>query len=309
MKVTVSQAIAYLNQGEVVALPTETVYGLAASLHHTAAIEQVFKLKGRPLANPLIIHVAHLHEIQEYALAYPPDFEMLAQAFWPGPLTLILPIKTDKIDPLVRANLATAGFRIPDHAQTLEVIEGVGPLVMPSANLSGRPSSTRAEHIEQDFGKDFPVLCGGNCVRGLESTILYYQEPAWKIVRMGSLAAGNFKSILGYAPENLAIQSEAKPLCPGQLYRHYAPKARLLLNKRELNEASHILGFEERVYPEGKYVIYLGSIKDPKQVAANLYQVLRQLDQEEIPEIWVDMDFPLDGLWGTISERLIRAAG
>lgn len=309
MKIDVSQAVSLLNQGEVVALPTETVYGLAASLNQPEAIKEIFKLKGRPLANPLIIHVASQKEIEEYAPDFPPGFEALAEAFWPGPLTLILPIHAEKIDPIVRAHLPTAGFRIPDHSLTLKVLQGTGPLVMPSANLSGSPSSTRSEHVEHDFGSDFPVLCGGSCVRGLESTILYYQKPFWGVVRMGSIAPNAFQSVLGYEPLYLSVASGSKPICPGQLFRHYAPKATLLIDKTEIDHAACIIGFKERSYPEGRRLLCLGSIEDPGQAAVNLYQILRQLDIEGIGVAWIDMDFPREGLWASIAERLVRAAG
>ncbi|MFI5342944.1 MAG: L-threonylcarbamoyladenylate synthase, partial [Chlamydiales bacterium] len=271
--------------------------------------KKVFELKGRPMANPLIIHLAHWEEIEEYALDFPPGFEPLAEAFWPGPLTLILPIDPERIDPLVRADLPTAGFRIPAHPLTLKVLQETGPLVMPSANLSGKPSSTQSEHVEHDFSADFPVLCGGSCTKGLESTILYYKEPFWGVVRMGSLAPSAFQPILGYEPLNLAAASESKPICPGQLFRHYAPQATLLLDPIEMHHAPCLIGFTERSYPQDKRLLLLGSIEDPEQVAAHLYQILRHLDSEGIAAAWVDMDFPREGLWASIAERLVRAAG
>lgn len=309
MKIDVKKAIALLKQGNVVGLPTETVYGLAACLNRPLAIAKIFELKNRPLANPLIIHLAHQQELAEFVTNFPPGFDDLATVFWPGPLTLILPINQTKIHPIVRSDLPTAGFRIPDQPLTREIISETGPLVMPSANLSGRPSSTNPEHVEQDFGEDFPVLNGGKCQRGLESTILYYKDSFWVIARMGSLAAEDFKNVLGYLPENLSLKADARPICPGQLFRHYAPKARLFLGKDEIDEATHILGFKGRSYPEGKVVLYFGSIEEPLHVAGNFYQLLRQLDEEDITSVWVDMDFPRNGLWKTIAERLMRAAG
>lgn len=309
MKIDVSEAVSLLNQGEVAALPTETVYGLAASLNQPGAIKKVFELKGRPMVNPLIIHLADWQEIEAYALDFPPGFERLAEAFWPGPLTLILPIYPERIDPLVRADLPTAGFRIPAHPLTFKVLQETGPLVMPSANLSGKPSSTQSEHVEHDFGADFPVLYGGSCMRGLESTILYYQEPFWGVVRMGSLAPHAFQDILGYEPLNLAAATASKPICPGQLLRHYAPQAILLLDPIEMNLAPCLIGFKERAYPQDRRLLLLGSIEDPGEVALHLYQLLRQLDREGIAAAWIDMDFPRDGLWASIAERLLRAAG
>ncbi|MBA2369859.1 MAG: threonylcarbamoyl-AMP synthase [Candidatus Protochlamydia sp.] len=305
MRISVPSAIAQLKGGRVVALPTETVYGLAASLSQPKAIEEIFKLKGRPLGNPLIIHVSSLSDIEYYARKIPPRFNELALAFWPGPLTLIVPIQPDLVPPLVRAHLPTAGFRMPRHPMTLEVIEASGPLVMPSANLSGKPSATSYEHVETDFGKNFPVLDGGSCSQGLESTILYYEESRWMIGRLGAIAAEEFESILGYVP---ALFKAEKPICPGQFFRHYAPKAKLFLGDRsKLNEVSFVLGFTERHYPPDKKVLFMGSIFKAEEVAEHLYQVLRQLDVEGASEAWVDMDFPREGLWMTVEERLVKA--
>lgn len=308
MRIPLEQAIKVLKEGQVVAMPTETVYGLAACLDQPAAIERIFALKGRPLTNPLIIHVAKPIDVLRYAKELPPHFMALAHAFWPGPLTLIVPIQLNLIPPLVRAHLPTAGFRMPNHPLTLQAIEETGPLVMPSANLSGKPSSTKPEHVEADFGTAFPVLDGGACQRGLESTILYYDPPVWTIVRLGALAAEVFKPILGYQPDSIKAFKHAQPLCPGQLFRHYAPSAALILGDRtRLQEAPFIIGFKERLYPSDKRVLYLGSLANPWEAAENLYQVLRQLDQEGATLAWVDMDFPRDGLWETIAERLLRA--
>lgn len=307
MRISLAQAAASLRSGQVVAVPTETVYGLAACLDTPSAIERIFALKGRPLANPLIIHVADFRAIDAYAIRYPPQFELLAHAFWPGSMTLILPVNA-AVPSLVRADLPTAGFRVPALTLTRTLMEMTGPLVMPSANLSGRPSATSPEHVEEDFGFDFPVLDGGKCSKGLESTILLFQDPEWVIVRLGALAAEAFQPVLGYQPSVMEKKNESRPLCPGQLYRHYAPHARLALGGLSaLTSAPFVIGFRERSYPPGKRIILLGSLKNPEEVAENLYQALRQLDQEKAVEAWVDMDFPRDGLWQTIAERLMRA--
>lgn len=308
MRISLAQAIQALNSAQVVAVPTETVYGLAASLNHVAAIEHIFHLKKRPHTNPLIIHVAHPQDIKEYVTAYPPAFEALTQAFWPGPLTCILPIDPSRIPSMVCAGLPTAGFRVPAFKLTHTLIQATGPLVMPSANLSGKPSATRPEHVEEDFGKDFPILDGGFCSKGVESTILLYQEMEWVIVRLGALAPHVFESVLGYQPRFVQNTHDSPPICPGQLFRHYAPRAQLVLSDTApLGEIPFVLGFKERHYPANKRVLLWGSILKPEEVAENLYQVLRQLDQEGARQAWVDMDFPRQGLWQTIAERLTRA--
>jgi L-threonylcarbamoyladenylate synthase len=303
MRIDLDRAAALLKSG-VVAIPTETVYGLAASLHSPAAIEQLFVLKGRPRKNPLIIHVASLAEVKELATALPPDFEKLA-ALWPGPLTLILKADTKLIPSQVRAGLPTAAFRIPALPLARELLKKTGPLVAPSANLSGRPSSTEPKHVEEDFGKSFPVLDGGPCQKGLESTILSYggpeAHPAWRILRQGALPLETLTQVLGYPPEIVIPEAGQNPECPGQLFRHYAPKATLTLQ----GNAEVILGFKERTYDLP--VLLLGSLANAEEVAHNLYFVLRELDERGIQKARVDLDLPPHGLWLTLRERLLKA--
>ena len=143
----------------------------------------------------------------------------------------------------------------------------------------------------------------------MESTILLYHDSRWRIARLGALAPDDFVPILGYCPEVVDEVNEEKPICPGQAYRHYAPKASLILGDRDRQgEAEFIVGFRERRYAEGKRIIHLGSIEDPSEAAENLYHILRQLDIENAAIVWVDMDFPREGLWQTIAERLNRAS-
>lgn len=309
MRISVQEAIDNLQKGQVIAIPTETVYGLAASLACPDAIKQIFALKNRPPANPLIIHVSDLSQLIPLAANFPPHFHALAQAFWPGPLTMILPIQPDRVDSHVRAGLETAGFRMPHHPLALKVLEATGPLVMPSANLSGRPSATEPAHVEADFGITFPVLDGGSCSKGLESTILYFRSPEWIILRLGALGPEAFQSVLGYQPLIQTKETlQSQPLCPGQLFRHYAPKAKLLLgDSSRMSQADCILGFSERQYPASQKQWMMGSLACPEEVAKNLYRLLRQLDQEHIQVAWIDMDFPKQGIWLTIAERLQRA--
>lgn len=307
MRISLLEATSLLRAGQVIGVPTETVYGLAACLDQPAAIDHIFTLKGRPRANPLIIHLADWRDLYQYVIDFPSGFEALAKTFWPGSLTCILPVHSG-IPSIVRAGLPTAGFRVPDLELTRKLIQQTGPLVMPSANLSGRPSATKPEHVEEDFGKDFPVLDGGSCSKGLESTILLYQEKEWVIVRLGALAPEMFIPVLGYQPHFIQQKKGEQPLSPGQLFKHYAPRARLILGDAQgLAESSFVLGFKERNYPSDKRIIFLGSLYNPEEVAEHLYQALRQLDQEEANQAWVDMDFPSEGLWQTIAERLTRA--
>ncbi len=294
-----------LNNGEVVAVPTETVYGLAASLKHPKAIEKIYLLKGRPANNPLIIHVSSVRDVVPFVKQLPPEFESLTAAFWPGPLTLVVPIISETIPTVARAGLQTAAFRAPKHPLAQEVIAKTGPLVMPSANLSGKPSATTAEHVKEDFGADFPVLDGGPCVQGMESTVMRYHENQWEIIRLGCIAAEEIEIVLGYVPRYTQGDGK-KPACPGQLYRHYAPKAKLHLTRHFSKNMKTIIGYEGRVYPEGSRTFILG--ENIKEILANLYATLRRLDQEGIQEAWVDLNVSDGGQWVTLVERLTKAS-
>jgi L-threonylcarbamoyladenylate synthase len=299
-----------LSSGAVVAVPTETVYGLAASIDHPSAIDAIYRIKGRPSTNPLIVHIASLAHLHRYAVDLPPGFDALAASFWPGPLTVILNVDPTAVPAAVRAHLPTAGFRIPSHPLALQLLMRVGPLVMPSANISGKPSATQPQHIADDFGTHLPMIDGNCCSAGVESTILIHILEKWHIIREGAIAKEAFTAVLGYEPPvYVKVNAHDKPLCPGQCFRHYAPQATLLLTEDLPPTAEGvILGFEDRSYPPGIRIISLGPTDDAKIVAANLYAQLRQLDHLHIKQAFVDMNFPRHGLWNTIRERLQRAA-
>lgn len=312
MKVSLDQAVSLLNSGLVVAIPTETVYGLAASINFPEALEEIFRLKGRPSNNPLIVHLGTADDITLYARELPDDFAKLTTVFWPGPLTLVISVIEDTIPSIARAGLPTAAFRIPGLELTRDVLKRTGPLVMPSANLSGKPSATSAEHVEHDFGSGFSVLDGGECHRGVESTILCRDQSEWVVIRLGALPPEAFLPVLGYVPKVKEMENgePSVPLCPGQLYRHYSPKAKLILsdNIPSTETAEAIIGFSDRSYPKNSRLFSLGTSTDPDSAAHELYAVLRNLDQEKIEQALVDMNFPNDGLWLTLKERLQKAA-
>lgn len=310
MRITLEEASRLLQQGEVVAVPTETVYGLAAALNHPEGIAKIYSMKGRPSNNPLIVHLPSLANIHDFVKEFPVNFFDLASAFWPGPLTIVLKPVPGSIHRSVTANLSTAAFRVPNHPLTLKLLQKTGPLVMPSANLSGKPSATCPAHVEQDFGINCPVLDGGVCVKGLESTILYYLNDAWKIIRLGSLAPEDLQPILGYLPQIDKSNAETV-ICPGQLYKHYAPEARLKLIDGNIDSQLEgvLIGFDDRQYPKKCRVISLGPSSCPEPAAQRLYTILRQLDDEKIVEAWVDIrNLPQEGLWLTLIERLYKAS-
>lgn len=305
MRISIKKAAQLLQNHQVIAVPTETVYGLAAWLKSPQAIETLFDLKKRPRENPLIIHVKSSEEALSYISEKPPQLETLMKTFWPGPLTLIAPVFVDRIPEAARAGLTTAAFRMPSHPVLHELLEEISPLVAPSANLSGRPSATSAEHVENDFGNTFPVLDGGACHHGVESTIIAFVEGKWALARRGAIAEEALREVIGYYPEEALIGK--RPISPGQLFRHYAPKARLFLSPPEHSVAT-MVGFSDRQYPGYTKVYYLGSSSNPQEVSHRLYRILRQLDEDGVPEAVVDMQMAEDGLWKTIRERLSKAS-
>lgn len=187
MRVTKLEAIALLKRGKVVALPTETVYGLAAIVTDKAAIEEIYKIKGRPPLKPLTICLSDLSQAEYFGRNIPQSFYELGKKYWPGPLTLIIPAQIHNSAEIIRASQDTIGLRIPNDPATLQVIEGVGPIVLPSANRSGEAPLNTAEEIEAVFGKDFPI-CEGKQGSGISSTVLEWRDGEWVTLRQGEIS-------------------------------------------------------------------------------------------------------------------------
>jgi L-threonylcarbamoyladenylate synthase len=311
VRVGLDEAACCLRQSQPVAIPTETVWGLAAQWDDEVGIKEIFRLKGRPLKNPLIIHIATLEPLLQSTTRTPPGLFDLIDTFWPGGLTFVLPVHEQAVLPIVRSNLPTAAFRMPNHAQTQALIARTGPLVAPSANKSGLPSATTPEHIEQDFGRELPILEAQTfCHHGLESTILIWQE-AWYLGRPGAIDTDAIASIIGYTPT--PHRPGEQPLCPGQLFRHYAPQARLTLGLGPWDASSGVLydgvlGFSDRAYPNAARVLTMGSSTAPATVAAYLYSALRDLDTLLLQSVYVDMHVPRTTPWQAILDRLHKAA-
>jgi L-threonylcarbamoyladenylate synthase len=305
MRIALEDAAKRLLEGEVVAIPTETVYGLAACYSNESAVEHLFKLKKRPKENPLILHVSDTNAILPFLKDASDSFHLLANAFWPGPLTLVLPVRSGLIPYAVSAGLNTQAFRVPAHPLTRELLKRTGPLVAPSANLSGSPSSVDPFHVETDFGSAFPVLDGGVCLKGVESTILIDHEGQFKVGRLGAIPLESLKQILGYLPSP-AVKGE-KPLCPGQLFRHYAPKAKLRFTS-DFTYAPVIIGLEGRNYPASARLFLLSKENDPETACTRLYTLLRKIDLEGLEEAFIDSNLPIGGLWDTLRERLLKAS-
>lgn len=310
MLIDFEAAVDSLNRRQPVAIPTETVWGLAARWDDEEAIKKIFSLKGRPLTNPLIIHIASPETLLSSAQDLPPSALELIERFWPGGLTLVIPVREGAVLPIVRANLPTAAFRMPDHELTRALISQTAPLVAPSANRSGRPSATTPEHIENDFGPELPILQAPVfCRHGIESTILLWQGK-WYLGRPGAIDIEEVSSVIGYKP---APHHPGKaPLCPGQLFRHYAPQATLTLHDSGWEPSfcdrfDGVLGYSDREYPRAKTIVSMGPSSNPAIIAANLYAALRDLDQRHLQYVFVDTRVENTSNWLGILDRLYKA--
>jgi L-threonylcarbamoyladenylate synthase len=284
-----------LKNGGVVAFPTETVYGLGASVWNETAIRQVFELKGRPADNPLIVHVSCYPHVKQLALDISPDARLLMQKFWPGPLTLVFR-KTAAVPEIVSGGLPTVAVRMPNHALALDLIRQAGPLVGPSANKSGRPSPTRAAHVREDFGSTVPVVDGGECQIGLESTVLDVSSTPFRILRPGVITAEIILEVCGIAVEEVMKGDEAMKSSPGTRYAHYAPKAKVLWDLTGGWED------ERKIYP----IKHHG---DLEALATRLYAEFRKADELGCEEIRIEKIDPNHPLATVLLNRIEKAMG
>lgn len=301
MLVSLKDAKEILLKGGNVIVPTETVYGLAGSINHIDAIQNIYSLKGRPKKNPLIVHVDSIERSLQLVKEVPNSFFLLTEAFWPGPLTLIVEAKKG-IDPQITGGLATVAIRLPNHEVTRTLIKEVGPIAAPSANLSGKPSSTLLSHLEEDFGKDFPILEGPEPSCGLESTILGWIDGKWRMLRYGYIPKEAIEEIL-----QESIDDSNLKISPGSQFKHYSPNAELFSEKERLSEADAFIGFSNRNYSIELPFYSLGRDTDPISLAQSLFAVFRRLDQDGRKRVWIDADLPSSGIFATILERISKA--
>lgn len=196
--ISIQDAIELLKKGSIVALPTETVYGLAVRYDSKEGIEALYELKGRPKQKPLTINIYEPEEIRRFINSEPEGLDLLIKSYWPGPLTLVLDVKESLILPIVTNGDKTCGFRVPDHELTRAVIKEAGPIVLPSANLSGHMPAVDAEGIRREFHNKVPILDGGVCRIGVASTVLVFLQGQWKILREGAVSAESLRALLGY---------------------------------------------------------------------------------------------------------------
>jgi L-threonylcarbamoyladenylate synthase len=303
---SIEAAARCLSQGGLLAFPTETVYGLGADARNGEAIARLYAAKGRPAFNPLIAHVASLEQAHRLA-HFDAAADALAAAFWPGPLTLVLPKRQDSgIADLALAGLDSVAIRVPAHpvAQALLAAFG-GPVVAPSANRSGHVSPTSAAHVLSDLrGRIDMVIDAGPCAVGVESTIVAcLDEPT--LLRPGGLARERIEAVLGRTLATPVIVDET-PLAPGMLASHYAPRAQLRLNAETAKAGEALLAFGPAAEFDGQ-TLNLSARGDLIEAAANLFSHLRALDAAGATSIAV-MRVPQDGLGEAINDRLARAA-
>jgi L-threonylcarbamoyladenylate synthase len=302
----IAEAARVLRGGGLVAFPTETVYGLAADATSDAAVARIYAAKGRPPSNPLIAHVTSLEAALEQGI-FSADALRLAEKFWPGPLTLVVPLAPGStVCAAARAGQQTVALRVPAHPVALAVISAVGrPLAAPSANRSGRVSPVTAAHVARDFAGEIDlILDGGRCPVGLESTIVACLEEHPRLLRLGGIARTDIEAVLGYALGEPAQAGAVRS--PGMLQSHYAPRAKLRLEAATLDEGEAGLDFGG-IFGEDKNVLDLSPRRDLAQAATNLFSFLRELDARE-PVCIAVAPIPCEGLGEAINDRLVRAA-
>jgi len=319
-----------LRKGGLVAFPTETVYGLGGDAMHGEASSKIYAAKGRPSDNPLIIHISDFEEIYNIGKDIPEEAKLLSDAFWPGPLTMVVK-KKDEVPYTTTGGLDTVAVRLPSHPVARALIKESGcPIAAPSANTSGRPSPTKAEHVIEDMsGRIEMIIDGGSCGIGLESTIVDLTEKTPMILRPGYITLDMVRNVIGRCemdPGIMESDSLTKPKAPGMKYKHYAPKAQLTIvdgaadrviakinELTKLNQAEGkkvgIIATEETI---GKYsantVVNIGSRDDEDTIARNLFAILRDFDNADVDRIYSE-SFVSPAVGQAIMNRLLKAAG
>jgi L-threonylcarbamoyladenylate synthase len=310
-----------LQRGELLGLPTETVYGLAADACNDSAVAKIFAAKGRPSDHPLIVHVAHAQGVQRFASHVPVFAQHLMDAFWPGPLTLILPRRAD-VAKTAAGGQNSVGLRCPSHPVAQAVLQraealGVPGVAAPSANQFGRVSPTTAAHVAAEFGDDLLILDGGACAVGIESTIVDCTRDAPVLLRPGLLTPQRLSAACGVAVITPQAPDLAAPRASGTLASHYAPTAQLrLMTRAEMQQALSAVSEPLAVWshaplpsanPAAVPWIWHAMPADPEQCAHQLFAQLRAFDAMGVTQIWVETPPPSPD-WAGVRDRLTRAA-
>lgn len=326
----IKEAAMFIRKGKLVAFPTETVYGLGANGLDEDAVANIFTAKGRPQDNPLILHVSKVSEVKKLVKHISKEAEILMEEFWPGPLTMIFE-RSELVPDIITAGLDTVAIRMPNHPIALELIEGSQvPIAAPSANTSGKPSPTLAEHVIEDLhGKIDLILDGGATGVGLESTVLDLTGEIPMILRPGGITLEAIRDYIPNVKLDLSIigtDEKIVPKSPGQKYRHYAPKATMIVfngnvenvvrsiksKAKEYLDQGKLVGImatdeTKNIYDEG-LVISVGSRKNKGTIAHNLFNILRQFDKEGV-DIILSEGVEMEGIGTAIMNRLKKASG
>lgn len=319
----IEKAAGIIKNGGLVAMPTETVYGLAANAFDGKAVAGIFKAKGRPMDNPLIVHISALSQIDELVSEFPEKAKILAEKFWPGPLTIILP-KSDRVPDEVSAGLDTVAVRFPSHPAARKLISLSMPLAAPSANLSGSPSPTNAKHVMDDMdGRIDAVIDGGECDVGLESTVITLASDRPRLLRPGGITAEQLREAIGELDIDEAVTKplakDAKAASPGMKYKHYSPKANVILIDGDeeyfieyvnshAKDGTAALCCDEDLGKLKVPCISLGARGDDKAHAHTLFAALRKADENGCKIVYARCP-GTQGVGLAVYNRIIRAAG
>lgn len=288
MIISVSEAADIIKKGDLIAIPTETVYGLAADAFNVEAVKKTFEIKGRPADNPLIVHISSADQLKLLLKTFDPVIKNLSQTFWPGPLTLVAEKKSSVPD-IVTGGLSSVAVRMPDHPRTRALIEKTGPLTAPSANRSGSPSATRPAHIEDDFGVSFPVLKGKHPSLGIESTVIDTRQLPLTILRPGAITAEMIEAKTGLKVQTAEKNSDSNQHSPGTRYTHYKPVANVkIMDSTPIkieHDATYIFHSPDKPLTQKNIYNYLGNFD---KLARNLYDHFRQADHSGHSQIFIE---------------------
>jgi L-threonylcarbamoyladenylate synthase len=310
----VAEAARRLAEGELVAFPTETVYGLGADAANESAVARIFAVKGRPADHPVIVHVADIRGLADWSSNVPPSAIALAEAFWPGPLTLIVP-KSPRVPSIVTGGQSSVGIRCPSHPVARDLLRefariGSGAIAAPSANRFGHVSPTTADHVRDEFAAAVPILDGGACEVGLESTIVDLSRGRAVLLRPGGISRAQVEAVLG---EGLRDRDADAPRASGTLAAHYAPATALSLVSadqlaKQLGVLTNVAVLALGDPPaNARAIAWIAAGDDPGRYAHELYANLRKLDGAGAKRILVEAP-PATGEWEAVNDRLFRAA-
>ena len=310
----INLAIVALQNEDIIGLPTETVYGLAGNMYSEKAIKKIFETKKRPFYNPLIVHIKNIDYLDVVAQNIPAKALLLAQHFWPGPLTLLLDKRAD-VPNIVTADKPTVAVRIPSHPMALALLQQLNfPLAAPSANPFTTISSTTAQHVKEYFDKDLDIILdGGECTKGIESTIVGFTGDDVIIYRLGAITETDLEKIVGEV--SIYIGQDDKPIAPGMLIKHYSPKTKTVLLENDVNLQLNNLAIkkigalvfnkkidDERIVEQE----ILSKASNLEEAAKNLYASLHRLDKSDLAIILIEL-LPNEGIGKSINDRLRKA--